>query len=148
MKKKILITSTDVMMLQFLVPHVFYLQNQGYEVEVACSNVENHVDELKDIFKTKVKMHLVELKRNPMQISNIRGLLQLMKIIKAGSYDIIWTNEPVMGIMTRLAARIVRRKKVKIIYVAHGFHFYKGAPKKIGLFIIRLKKYFHFLQTK
>ena len=46
MKKKILITSTDVMMLQFLVPHVFYLQNQGYEVEVACSNVENHVDEL------------------------------------------------------------------------------------------------------
>ena len=56
MKKKILITSTDVMMLQFLVPHVFYLQNQGYEVEVACSNVENHVDELKDIFKTKVKI--------------------------------------------------------------------------------------------
>ena len=79
-----------------------------------------------------------------MQISNVQGLLQLMKIIKAGSYDIVWTNEPVMGIMTRLAARIVRRKKVKIIYVAHGFHFYKGAPKKIGLFIIRLKKYFHF----
>lgn len=148
MKKKILITSTDVMMLQFLVPHVFYLQNQGYEVEVACSNVENHVDELKDIFKTKVKMHLVELKRNPMQISNVQGLLQLIKIIKAGSYDIVWTNEPVMGIMTRLAARIVRRKKVKIIYVAHGFHFIKERLKKIGLFIIRLKKYFHFLQTK
>ena len=142
MKKKILITSTDVMMLQFLVPHVFYLQNQGYEVEVACSNVENHVDELKDIFKTKVKMHLVELKRNPMQISNIRGLLQLMKIIKAGSYDIIWTNEPVMGIMTRLAARIVRRKKVKIIYVAHGFHFYKGAPKKNWIVYYPIEKIF------
>ena len=142
MKKKILITSTDVMMLQFLVPHVFYLQNQGYEVEVACSNVENHVDELKDIFKTKVKMHLVELKRNPMQISNIRGLLQLMKIIKAGSYDIIWTNEPVMGIMTRLAARVVRRKKVKIIYVAHGFHFYKGAPKKNWIVYYPIEKIF------
>lgn len=142
MKKKILITSTDVMMLQFLVPHVFYLQNQGYEVEVACSNVENHVDELKDIFKTKVKMHLVELKRNPMQISNVQGLLQLMKIIKAGSYDIVWTNEPVMGIMTRLAARIVRRKKVKIIYVAHGFHFYKGAPKKNWIIYYPIEKIF------
>ena len=140
MKKKILITSTDVMMLQFLVPHVFYLQNQEYEVEVACSNVENHVDELKDIFKTKVKMHLVELKRNPMKISNVQGLLQLMKIIKAGSYDIVWTNEPVMGIMTRLAARIVRRKKVKIIYVAHGFHFYKGAPKKNWIIYYPIEK--------
>ena len=77
-----------------------------------------------------------------MQISNIRGLLQLMKIIKAGSYDIIWTNEPVMGIMTRLAARIVRRKKVKIIYVAHGFHFYKGAPKKNWIVYYPIEKIF------
>lgn len=142
MKKKILITSTDVMMLQFLVPHVFYLQKQGYEVEVACSNVENHIDELKDIFKSKVKMHLVNLKRNPMQISNFQGLLQIMKIIKAGSYDIVWTNEPVMGIMTRLAARIVRGKTIKIIYVAHGFHFYKGAPRENWIIYYPIEKIF------
>lgn len=145
MKKKILITSTDVMMLQFLVPHVFYLQKQGYEVDVACSNVENHVDELKDIFKSNIKMHLVKLKRNPVQISNVFGLLQLMEIVKNGSYDIVWTNEPVMGIMTRLATRIVRGKKSKIIYVAHGFHFYKGAPKKNWSIYYPIEKVFSFI---
>ena len=145
MKKKILITSTDVMMLQFLVPHVFYLQKQGYEVAVACSNVENHVDELKDIFKSNIKMHLVKLKRNPVQISNVFGLLQLMEIVKNGSYDIVWTNEPVMGIMTRLATRIVRGKKSKIIYVAHGFHFYKGAPKKNWSIYYPIEKVFSFI---
>lgn len=142
MKKKILITSTDVMMLQFLIPHVFYLQKQGYEVEVACSNVEEHIEELRDVFKSKVKMYLVNLKRSPLQISNFHGLLQLMKIIKEGSYDIVWTNEPVMGIMTRLAARVVKRKKIKIIYVAHGFHFYKGAPQKNWIMYYPIEKVF------
>lgn len=144
MKKKILITSTDVMMLQFLVPHVFYLQKQGYEVEVACSNVEEHVDELREIFDSKVKMNLVDLERNPMRISNFRGLLQLMKIIKTGSYDVVWTNEPVMGIMTRLAARLVRGRSIKIIYVAHGFHFFKGAPKKNWAMYYPIEKIFSY----
>lgn len=144
MKKKILITSTDVMMLQFLVPHVFYLQKQGYEVEVACSNVEEHVDELREIFDSKVKMNLVDLERNPMRISNFRGLLQLMKIIETGSYDVVWTNEPVMGIMTRLAARLVRGRSIKIIYVAHGFHFFKGAPKKNWAMYYPIEKIFSY----
>ncbi len=145
MKKKILISSTDVMMLQFLVPHVFYLLKQGYEVEVVCSNVEGHVDELKDIFKAKVKMHLIKLKRNPMRLSNVQGLLQLIRIIRLGSYDIVWTNEPVMGVMTRLAVRIAGGKKIKIIYVAHGFHFYKGAPKKNWIIYYPIEKIFsHF----
>lgn len=145
MKKKILISSTDVMMLQFLVPHVFYLLKQGYEVEVVCSNVEGHVDELKDIFKAKVKMNLIKLKRNPMRLSNVQGLLQLIRIIRSGSYDIVWTNEPVMGVMTRLAVRIAGGKKIKIIYVAHGFHFYKGAPKKNWIIYYPIEKIFsHF----
>ena len=33
--KKILITSTDLMMIQFLVPHVRYLSENGYAVEIA-----------------------------------------------------------------------------------------------------------------
>ena len=35
--KRILITSTDVMMYLFLLPHVKYLVDNGYHVDVACS---------------------------------------------------------------------------------------------------------------
>lgn len=54
----------------------------------------------------------------------------MKKVIHDGNYDIIWTNEPVMGVTTRLAARKARKKGTKVIYMVHGFHFFKGAPKK------------------
>ena len=50
-------------------------------------------------------------------------------IIDDGKYDIIWTNEPVMGVVTRLAAKRARKKGTKVLYMVHGFHFYTGAPK-------------------
>lgn len=43
-------------------------------------------------------------------------------------------NTPMGGIVTRLAARKVRKTGTKVYYTAHGFHFYKGAPKKAGLY--------------
>lgn len=144
MKKKILITSTDVMMLQFLIPHVFYLQENGYEVEVACSNVENHIDEVRKIFSNKVNMYCVDLKRSPNDIKNIYGLKQLTAIIKNGNYDVIWTNEPVMGVMTRLAAKKERKKGLKVIYIAHGFHFFKGARKVNWLLFYPIEKIFSY----
>ena len=126
--KRILITSTDVMMLQFLIPHIFNFLEQGYYVEVACSNVEGHVEELIDIFQGKVKMSIVDLVRKPWDLNNIRGYKQLKEIIRKGKFDLIWTNEPVMGVMTRLAAKKERAEgKTKVLYIAHGFHFYKGA---------------------
>ena len=33
-----------------------------------------------------------------------------------------------MGVMTRLAARGARRRGTRVVYMVHGFHFYKGAP--------------------
>ena len=46
------------------------------------------------------------------------------------------------GIITRLAARKARKQGTKVIYIAHGFHFYKGAPKKNWLIYYPIEKYF------
>lgn len=126
--KKILVTSTDMMMMQFLVPHIQYLREQGYDVEVACSEVGNRFEEVQKVLGED-KSYKVRLQRNPIKPSNLEGLSDLKKIINDGNYDLIWTNEPVMGVMTRLAAKKARKKGTKVLYMAHGFHFYKGAPK-------------------
>lgn len=126
--KKILVTSTDLMMLQFLAPHVKNLRGQGYDVEVACSEVGGRFDEVKAVLGEE-KLYRVRLKRSPFRLSNFKGLKDLKKIINNGGYDLVWTNEPVMGVMTRLACRKARKKGTKVLYMAHGFHFYKGAPK-------------------
>lgn len=129
MGKRILITSTDLMMIQFLAPHVQNLAEHGYKAEIACSDVGGRMDEVRDRLKDWTgAIHTVRLVRSPASLTNLKGYRDMKKVIDAGNYDIIWTNEPVMGVVTRLAARKARKKGTKVLYMVHGFHFYKGAP--------------------
>ena len=50
----------------------------------------------------------------------------LCRVIDEGNVEVIHCNTPVGGLVGRLAGR--KKKVKKIIYTAHGFHFYKGAP--------------------
>ena len=110
MTKCILITSTDLMMVQFLVPHVINLSENGFHVEIACSNVGGRVEEIRNKLKNYVKkIHIVRLKRSPLAPVNFAGYHDMKRIINTGHYDLIWTNEPVMGVVTRLAARSARK---------------------------------------
>ena len=129
MGKRMLITSTDLMMIQFLVPHVKNLAEHGWNIDVACSVVGNRIDEVRDTLKKYAKVHVVRLHRSPLNPENLKGYRDMKKIIASDQWDVIWTNEPVMGVVTRLAARHDRRKGTKLVYIVHGFHFYKGAPK-------------------
>ena len=127
---KILVTSTDLMMVQFLVPHIKYLCSNGYIVDVLCSNVGGRIDDVKKQLNDYVNnIFVVSLQRSPLSLKNLSGYCEIKKILDKNRYDLIWTNEPVMGVATRLAAKKSRRKGTKVMYMVHGFHFYKGAPK-------------------
>ncbi len=140
MAKRILITSTDLMMVQFLVPHVINLSENGFYVEIACSNVGGRVDEIHNKLKNYVKkIHIVRLKRSPLAPINFAGYHDMKRIINSGHFNLIWTNEPVMGVVTRLAARTARKNGSKVMYMTHGFHFYKGAPKKNWLIFYNIE---------
>lgn len=129
MNKRILITSTDLMMIQFLVPHVKNLVENGFEVELACSNVGGRLGEVRETLGACVQaIHEVGLVRSPVSVKNMSGYKDMKNVISKGSYDIIWTNEPVMGVATRLAARKKRKLGTKVVYMVHGFHFFTGAP--------------------
>ena len=126
--KKILLTCTDLMAIQFMVPHIRYLADNGFCIELACSIVGDRYDDLKNAVGDVAKIHIVRLVRNPFSPSNLNGYKDMKKLLNENTYDIIWTNEPVMGVVTRLAAREARKKGTKVLYMAHGFHFCKGAP--------------------
>lgn len=129
MDKRLLITSTDLMMVQFLLPHVISLSQQGYIVDVACSEVGGRFTEVSDRLKGHAgNIFRLSLRRSPASLSNLRGYRELVRVIDRGHYDLIWTNEPVMGVVTRLAARKARKRGTLLLYMAHGFHFYRGAP--------------------
>lgn len=58
--------------------------------------------------------------------SNYIALRNLMTLLKKEDVDVIHCNTPVGGVIGRLGGNLARTRK--IIYTAHGFHFYKGAP--------------------
>lgn len=141
MNKRILVTSTDLMMVQFLLPHIRNLSEHGYEVEIACSEVGGRMKDIREKISDCVKkIHLVNLHRSPVAPDNLKGFRQMKKIIKEGHYDLIWTNEPVMGVVTRLAAKKERKKGTKVLYMVHGFHFFDGAPKQNWMIYYPIEK--------
>ena len=115
--KRLLLTCTDLMAIQFLVPHVKYLSEHGFSVELACSEVGGRLQELCTVLSGIAPVHTVRLVRNPFSLRNRKGLSDLKKIINGRSWDVIWTNEPVMGVMTRVAAKTVRKKGTKVVYI-------------------------------
>ena len=97
-------------------------KEKGYIVHTAVGD-DNIVKEYCDeCFK-------ISLARNPFKLKNIKGIKELRKIIKKEKYDMIHCHTPMGGVVARLAAMQGRKKwGMRVIYTAHGFHFYKGAP--------------------
>lgn len=98
------------------------LQELGYEVHWAA----NFSDYKEDISKVPIEIHNIDFIRNPFHPGNFKAYIQLMRLLKKQKYDVIHCNSPIGGVLGRICGR--QAKVPKIIYTAHGFHFYEGAP--------------------
>lgn len=143
MKKRVLITATELHMDKFWTRHIDYLLKNGYDVDLVCSHVGDRLDDLRAKLDAigNPRLTLVTLKRNPLSPKNLIGLRQLRAYLKKNEYDVIITNEPVMGTMTRLAARKYRKRSTKVIYFAHGFHFFKGSSRLMWLIFYPIERF-------
>lgn len=75
-----------------------------------------------------IKMVHIDFDRNPLSLNNIKAGKQLLALMQQEKYDIVHCNTPSGGMVGRLCA--AKAKIPKVIYQAHGFHFWKGAPLK------------------
>jgi glycosyltransferase involved in cell wall biosynthesis len=75
-----------------------------------------------------IQMIHIDFDRNPLGKSNFLARKQLLDLMAKEKYDIVHCNTPSGGIVGRIAA--AQAKIPKVIYMAHGFHFWKGAPLK------------------
>lgn len=135
MKKVLIVTSVASMIKQFNMENIQLLQEIGYHVTVATNFKVPGTIPVEEAYKLRRKLKelnitsiQVDFHRNPISKSNLKSLINLNKIINDNQFDLIHCQSPVGGALTRIAARKARKKGTKIIYTAHGFHFYKGAP--------------------
>lgn len=138
---KVLLTATvQSHICQFHKPLVEVLHENGCEVHVAAKNNLAEKNGLKLDFVEKV--YDVPFSRSPKSKDNLKAYKILKRIIDNGNYDVIHCNTPMGGIVTRLAAGQARKQGTKVYYTAHGFHFYKGAPKKNWMIFYPIEKMF------
>lgn len=72
-----------------------------------------------------VHFHQIDFIRAPYDLRNIKAYKQICELIDREGIDYIHCNTPIGGVVGRLAGNKCKVKK--IIYQAHGFHFYEGA---------------------
>jgi len=121
-KKKVLFVATvDSHIELFHLPYLKMFHDKGWEVHVAT-------DSKKPIKYCDKKIEL-PIKRSPFKlVSNYKAVRQLREVMKKEKYNIVHCHTPMGGVVARLAGKKYRRNGLRMIYTAHGFHFYKGAP--------------------
>lgn len=139
--KKILITATvQSHVCQFHKPIMKALKEAGWEIHVAA---RNNLHEKNGLFMEYAdKVYDVCFERSPLSSKNIKAYKQLKQIIDNDHYDIVQCNTPIVGVLARLAAAKHRKNGTRTIYIAHGFHFFKGAKAKNWILYYTIEKIF------
>lgn len=136
MNKHVLMVATVPSMIgQFNMNNIRILQDMGYVVDVACDYNDRSVwptERVQNFKKQMAEMGIqciqLDFSRSPFKIGRlIRSYKETLNLIKERKYSFIHTHTPIASAVVRLAAQ---KTGTKVIYTAHGFHFYDGAPKK------------------
>ncbi|MCI8627611.1 MAG: glycosyltransferase family 4 protein [Lachnospiraceae bacterium] len=126
MKRKVLIVATVVKqhILTFHLPVLEWFQKQGWETHVAAANDFDRSEECRIPFCDVY--HPISFSRTPFHANNLRAYHELKRLLKQERFALVHTNTPSASVLLRFACRKEQKNGTKVIYTAHGFHFYQG----------------------
>lgn len=141
-----MVATVPSMIGQFNMNNIRILMDLGYEVDVAADFTDRSVwtDEKVASFQTEleslgVEYYQLDFSRNAVDLGrHIKSYKEVLNLLKDRNYSFIHTHTPIASAIVRLAAK---KMKIKVIYTAHGFHFYDGAPFKNWLIFYPIEKW-------
>ena len=122
--KILFITTMDLQIHTFHERIIHQLKLQGHSVDAVTNGYYTDTDHNYTNPDLDHK-YTVPFSRNPLKPDNIKACSTIRKLIIENRYDMISCHSPVAGFFGRMAARGL---DVRVLYTAHGFHFWKGAP--------------------
>ena len=132
MKKVLIVATIDQHIRHFHIPFIEELTKNGFIVDIASNGTEK--------FENVSNKYDISFTRNPLSFNNINSFKQLKEIVYKNNYDLIHCHTPVGGVITRLVKMWLKKNDSKIIYTAHGFHFYKGSSYKNWLLFYNIER--------
>lgn len=147
MKKVLQLSSVASILDQFVTGHIEVLLELGCQVAVAANFKFGNNTSSERVAKFKleleamgVKIYDIPIFRNPLDRRNLKAYSTVKKVMAKERFDLIHCHSPIGGVIARLASRSFR-PDAKIIYTAHGFHFYNGAPLKNWLLYYPVERF-------
>lgn len=112
----------------------------GFDVTLACNmSMADTVLYAKDCEEYGIKAVHIDFDRNPFALVNFKAYHQLLRLMREQAFDVVHCNTPIGGVLGRICAQ--KTKVPYVIYMAHGFHFYKSAPLKNWLMYYPVEKF-------
>lgn len=134
MKKVLFVSNVLSHIYAFHLPYIKWLQENGFEVHVMANSSGQEAKGFDKYFDVKIE-------RSPFSLKNLAAYKAAKKIIDSEQYDMVHCHTPMGGVIGRLASRKIRKHGAKVLYTAHGFHFYSGAPKINWLLYYTMEKW-------
>lgn len=128
-----MLATTAAMSAQFNRNNILILEKMGYEVHVAGNFRKGNPisDEAIKEFYHWIKEHGGKCFQIPATrkvldfVNNYVSLKKVISLIKREEYEFIHCHTPIGSVIGRLAGH---KTGTKVLYTAHGLHFFKGAP--------------------
>lgn len=117
-------------------PFMKYFQDQGFNVHAAGADFMGRKVELEEM---GVICHDISFDKSVLSRNNRVALNELKNLFESNHFDLIHLHTPIAAFLVRF---VLRRNKSQgpVVYTAHGFHFYMGAPKRNWLIYFSAEK--------
>lgn len=119
----------------FHIPFINLLQSKGYVVHTAASVDGDYVERVR---ATGAFCWDIPFARSPYHPRNVRAYQRLRELLRRERYDLIHVHTPVASFLGRYLAK--KTHQGPVLYTAHGFHFFKGAPLRNWLLYYTAEK--------
>ena len=130
----LIVTTVAATLRAFLLPYARRFRALGWRVDALARDASS----LPECVEAFDACHEAAFTRRPWELRGLRAMNAAIRdLVIRESYDIVHVHTPVASFVTRMALRKLPPDiKPKVVYTAHGFHFYRGgSPLKNAAYL-------------
>jgi glycosyltransferase involved in cell wall biosynthesis len=137
--KLLMVTTIPGTLRAFLLHFAHHFRKLGWRVDAMAQGISDSAECLQAFDR----VWDVKWSRNPLDPRNLIIAPKIIRdVVAQEAYDIVHVHTPVAAFVSRYALKDFRKQgKLKVIYTAHGFHFYRGGKPLKNTVFLNLEKF-------
>lgn len=134
----LIVATVDNFLRDFLLPFARHYRKLGWRVDALAARDETY-EECAAAFD---RVWDIDWTRDPKRLSGLPSQLRRVRqIVAQQGYDLVHVHTPIAALITRLALRRSHRPgATRVIYTAHGFHFFCDRLTPVGAGFLAVEK--------